>query len=181
MAVESKCCLTSCLFCDHFATTLLSSSRLYLPSPGASLFANIWEIKSKSCLASSYFAITLLSFFRFVTGLDPISLVKFLFRIGCLREVEQITVSVIFPNGRTQKFIEQLHGTVFDLKVQVQKELGHPVGEQQLFLLPASSSSSGDQFLLELNNSQQQPMNNDDAFHSDSHVALMIHGEWRLC
>ena len=79
-------------------------------------------------------------------------------------------------------FIEQLHGTVFDLKVQVQKELGHPVGEQQLFLLPvSSSSSSGDQFLLELNNSQQQPMNNDDAFHSDSHVALMIHGEWRLC
>ena len=95
--------------------------------------------------------------------------------------MEQITVSVLFPSGETQKFIEQLHGTVFDLKVQVQKELGHPVGEQQLFLLPASSSSSGDQFLLELNNSQQQPMNNDDAFHSDSHVALMIHGEWRLC
>ena len=49
---------------------------------------------------------------------------------------------------------EQLHGTVFDVKVQVQKELGHPVGEQQLFLLPVSSSSSGDQFLLELNNSR---------------------------
>ena len=104
-----------------------------------------------------------------------------LVRIGCLRKVEQTTVSVLFPNGQTQKFIEQLHGTVFDLKVQVQKELGHPVGEQQLFLLPASSSSSGDQFLLELNNSQQQPMANVERFDSDCTVALMIHGEWRRC
>ena len=69
-------------------------------------------------------------------------------------------------------FIEQLHGTVFDLKVQVQKELGHPVGEQQLFLLPvSSSSSSGDQFLLELNKSHQQPMKNVERFHSDCTVA----------
>ena len=95
--------------------------------------------------------------------------------------MEQITVSVLFPSGETQKFIEQLHGTVFDLKVQVQKELGHPVGEQQLFLLPVSSSSSGDQFLLELNNSHQQPMKNVERFHSDCTVALMILGEWRLC
>ena len=96
--------------------------------------------------------------------------------------MQQITVSVLFPSGDTKMFIEELHGSVFDLKVQVQKELGHPVGEQQLFLLPvSSSSSSGDQFLLELNKSHQQPMKNVERFHSDCTVALMILGEWRLC
>ena len=102
-------------------------------------------------------------------------MVDYLVKLGCLQEVETISVTVDI-NADSHVFQVEAHkyNSVLDLKAKVQDRLGFPIGDQLVFMLPRSSCSSGAQQLMEVNRLRQEPLKNDDLLTSECSVSILL-------
>ena len=113
-----------------------------------------------------------------LSDLDPKVVADYLVKLGCLEEVETITVTVD-TNAESHVFQMETrkNNSVLDLKLKLQDRLGFPVGDQLVFMLPRSPCSSGAQQLMEVNRLRQEPLKNEDLLTVECSVSLLLQSE----
>ena len=113
-----------------------------------------------------------------MSDLDPKVVADYLVKLGCLEEVETITVTVD-TNAESHVFQMETrkNNSVLDLKLKLQDRLGFPVGDQLVFMLPRSPCSSGAQQLMEVNRLRQEPLKNEDLLTVECSVSLLLQSE----
>ena len=113
-----------------------------------------------------------------LSDLDPKVVADYLVKLGCLEEVETITVTVD-TNAESHVFQMETrkNNSVLDLKFKLQDRLGFPVGDQLVFMLPRSPCSSGAQQLMEVNRLRQEPLKNEDLLTSECSVSLLLQSD----
>ena len=105
-------------------------------------------------------------------------MVDYLVKLGCLQEVETISVTVdINADSHVFQVEAREYNSVLDLKAKVQDRLGFPIGDQLVFMLPRPSCSSGAQQLMEVNRLRQEPLKNDDLLTSECSVPILLQSE----
>ena len=105
-------------------------------------------------------------------------MVDYLVKLGCLQEVETISVTVdINADSHVFQVEAREYNSVLDLKAKVQDRLGFPIGDQLVFMLPRPSCSSGAQQLMEVNRLRQEPLKNDDLLTSECSVSILLQSE----